>query len=139
MRNAQWKGEQRVDIRKWIPHPTKDGVSLTLHRYLLLHDSIEPVDQALRDQKDGKNVYLKRHLGGNIYVHVKSPYNGVDIRQWFIPKDCEELKPGKGIFLNPKEWEELCKVNEFYSGVTKHPQMCRSGRSYESDGMDQLC
>ena len=109
IKSTMWQNEQRINIRKWAPHPTKEGVSLPLKRYLLSQDNICVVSQALLETKNGKkDVFLKRHLGGNVYIHVKSPFVGVDLRQWFIPNNEETLKPGKGIFLKSHEWKDLC-------------------------------
>ena len=46
-----------------------------------------------------ETVLLKHHLDGNVYIYVRSSYTGVDIRQWFIPNEDDEIKRGKGDFL----------------------------------------
>ena len=115
IRSCVWKDEPRIDIREWgtPTHPTKNGVSLPLKRYLILRDNIHRISVALADLKKGGKVVLKEHLGRNVYAHVQTPYNGVNIRQWFKPKeDGDHLLPGKGIFLNSLEWNEFCKVDE---------------------------
>jgi len=138
IRLAEWQGEKRVDIRQWTPHhPTKKGISIPLHRYLILRDSINDINGAIECLQKGEDTFFKRHLGGNVYIHVKTPYTGVDIRQWYLPEDEKDIKPGKGIFLKINEWKELCNVNECIEDFC--PELKQTVRCYDqNDHMNQL-
>ena len=61
---------------------------------------------------NGEQVTLKSHLGNNVFVQVQSPFVGVNIRQWFQPKEGGDLRPGKGLFLNVSQWNEVCKADD---------------------------
>ena len=121
IRCCEWAGEKRVDIREWIPEredlstrPTKKGVSLPLKSYLVLHDKPQRLTTALRDVKAKiSGVHYSAHLGANVYATVKFPYQGINLRKWFLPKEARDgkLLPGSGIFLKSMEWETLLKVD----------------------------
>ena len=83
--------------------------------YKVLRDNVGKLSEALADVKGGKDVNVMIHLGGNIHASVQSPYQGINIRQWFRYQNMNqvmgEFKPGWGIFLKSGEWTEFCKVN----------------------------
>lgn len=94
---TEWKDEIRIDIREWEIQndkrvPTKKGISLSLHRWKLLANNMDFVDQAL----DEKREYAT-HLGGNVYVSVKASGICVDIRQHWLPPNQEgnNVKTGR--------------------------------------------
>ena len=107
-----WKGELRVDIRRYSSNlfPTKKGISLTLSRWLILCGNETEIDQALSAIGRGEKTNLMHHLGGHVYVTLSNRYPIVDIRQWYLTKE-DELKPGrKGIALAPYQWRKLKDV-----------------------------
>ena len=141
VRQTEWRGQTRVDVREFESRgalqelrPTKKGVSLTLEEYLVLRDAMSDLNQALRDSVTDKTVDVKRHLGSNAYASVVYPYRGVSLRQFYAPKgktDLEEsdLRPGNGIFLKPKQFAELCKVDECIDDLIpelKNTERCMS-------------
>lgn len=103
----EWKGELRVDIREWKEDkPTKKGISLTLPRWKIWTESIESVDDALKD----KNMcWYKNHLGGNVYCTITENSFCVDIRQYWKPED-KVVPCKKGICLRPSEYARLKEV-----------------------------
>ena len=121
----EWPGDRykdmEVDIRQWTPTlsgeciGSKRGVNMPLKRYKVLRDNVGKLSEALADVKGGKDVNVMIHLGGNMHASIQSPYQGINIRQWFryqnMNQDKGELKPGRGIFLKSGEWTEFCKVN----------------------------
>ena len=139
LRVTEWQGEQRIDIRKLTSYPTKEGVSLTLQRYLVFRDCMCDINRALETLQKGEEVRMRRHLGGNVYMRVNSPYTGVDIRQWFIPKDLEKsndnLRPGKGVFLNIPQWRVLCNEDihmEDYVPALNDTLRCRDQKDHQN-------
>ena len=61
--------------------------------------------------RNDKEVDLKLHLGGNVYVSVSSKFPLVDIRQFWLPEQETQIKASrKGISLRSSEWEELKQV-----------------------------
>lgn len=116
MRQTEWDGEIRVDLRQYdvLGRPTRKGISLSLPRYKMLQDAMVRLTSKLEEAQSGSDVDYKEHLGANHYAQVKSPYSGVGLRRWFRPKCWEmgqPLLPGPGIFLNTREWDEVVKVN----------------------------
>ena len=106
----RWRGETRIDIREWEgDSPSKKGVSLTLNRWKMLCYTVPDIRLAIKRIAIGeKDADLKAHLGGNMYVSVTRGYGRVDIRQFWLPENEEEIKATrKGIALCLNEWEAL--------------------------------
>ena len=54
---TEWKDEVRIDIREWDiqdgkKNPTKKGISLPLHRWKMLVDMFEFLDQTRTDNRE---------------------------------------------------------------------------------------
>lgn len=135
---TEWKDQIRIDVREWELKdekliPTKKGISLPLHRWKLLADNMDFVDQALNEKRD-----YASHIGGNVYATVKASGICVDIRQHWLPPNQTEVRPTKkGITLRPSEYNKLkdvaCVIGDFVpelSSVVPCP--------YSSDHMNQL-
>ena len=92
-------------IRKYITFPPP--------RYLSLRWRMRDITLALDDVVLHKDVKFVEHLGSNIFVGVKSPYQGVSIRQWFRPGGNinKELVPGYGVFLKKADWSTLVETD----------------------------
>jgi hypothetical protein len=76
---TEWRDEIRIDVREWgIQNdkgiPTKKGIRLSLHRWKMLVDMFEFLDQALDEKRD-----YATHLGRNVYATVKASGICVDI------------------------------------------------------------
>ena len=76
---TEWKDEICIDIREWEIKdgkqiPTKKGMSLPLHRWKMLVDMFEFLDQALDKKRD-----YATHLGRNVFATVKASGICVDI------------------------------------------------------------
>ena len=108
---TEWKDEIRIDVREWEIKdgkqiPTKKGISLPLHRWKMLVDSLEFLDQALNEKRE-----YATHLGRNVYASVKVSGICVDLRQHWLPPNQTEVGPTKkGITLRPGEYAKLKDV-----------------------------
>ena len=93
----EWQGELRVDIREWDGfNPTKKGVSLTLSRWKVLFSYIPEIRQCMKNVSEGRKdkTEFKRESGGNVFVsYMKNGFPFVDIRQYWLPENQEELVP----------------------------------------------
>ena len=114
---VRWNGQLRVDIRQYTAEspgiecgPTKAGVSLSLVRWQKLVDIAPDIMNAVQRLVADEEVKMMEHLGGNIHVSINSGIYAVDLRQWWLPQDCDSVKPTrKGIGLRLTEWETLMK------------------------------
>jgi len=135
---TEWRDEIRIDVRQWEIQndrrvPTKKGISLPLHRWEMLVDMFELLDQALYEKRD-----YATHLGRNVYATVKASDICVDIRQhWLPPNQTEVVPTKKGITLRPSEYAKLkdvasviCDFVPELNSVVPCP--------YRSDHMNQL-
>ena len=135
---TEWRDEIRIDVRQWEIQnykrvPTKTGISLPLHRWKMLVDMFEFLDQALYEKRD-----YTTHLGRNVYATVKASDICVDIRQhWLPPNQTEVVPTKKGITLRPGEYAKLkdvasviCDFVPELNSVVPCP--------YRSDHMNQL-
>ena len=72
----EWKGQLRVDIRKWKEDkPTKKGNSLSLMRWKNWANRQEYTDKVLEEKKS-----YGYHIGGNVYCNIAENGVCVDIR-----------------------------------------------------------
>lgn len=84
---------------------------LTLQRYQQLLESVEDIQKAVNDHKQGKDVHYMNHLGGNNYVQVNSGFKVVDVRKFWLPQGQIEVRPTKkGIALKFDEFDTLVKL-----------------------------
>ena len=90
MELCTFQGEERVDIRQRDAdgHRTKIGIALTLPRFKTLMLYINELEAALASAVKGEEIVYEKHICGNLYVYVKSPFECVQIRQKYI-KDGE--------------------------------------------------
>ncbi|KAL4236850.1 hypothetical protein ACF0H5_005236 [Mactra antiquata] len=99
---CEWKGELRVDLREWNgDKPTKNGISLTLMRWMNFVNAIEYVGKTVEQKLSYGN-----HLGGNVLCNVAKNSVYVDIRQYWKPQE-EVVPTKKGLCLRPSEYSRL--------------------------------
>lgn len=93
-------------------YPTKQGVSLTLSRWLKLKSQKDYINSIFQLVTDGESVDEELiHLGGGVYVTLNSKYPNVDLRHFWKPEDSDKPVPTKrGITLNKIKWNKLCDV-----------------------------
>jgi hypothetical protein len=135
---TEWKDKIRIDVREWAfkngeQLPTKKGISLPLHRWKMLVDSLEFLDQALDEKRD-----YATHLGRNVYATVKASGICVDIRQhWLPPNQTEVVPTKKRITLRPSEYAKLKDVVSVIGDFV--PELNSIAPCpYRSDHMNQL-
>ena len=106
---------RNYEQRKALKYPTKQGVALTLSRWLILESKKEEISRLYEDLNNGKlesDEYVM-HLGGGIQVTVSSTFPTVDIRQFWKPDVCGTPKATKkGLALSEYKWKRLCDVME---------------------------
>ncbi|XP_071138711.1 uncharacterized protein [Mytilus edulis] len=113
---TEWKEEIRIDIREWELKdgqrtPTKRGLGLPLHRWKMLVDSLDFLDQAIMEKRE-----YKSHLGRNMYATIGPNSVCVDLRQHILPPQQTDVVPTrKGITLRPTEYAKLKDVARIIS------------------------
>ena len=118
LRVLNFEGDERIDIRKFESNgnvliPSKKGVSIPLRRYVSLRGIMPDGTRMLEEQRGGREIKFRNHVGGGLHLVVTSPYRGVTLRHYYQDDpDGKELKPGKGLFLNTKEWKLLCVIDK---------------------------
>lgn len=109
--------ELKIDIRQWRKNeaggwePTKHGVTMPLKRYKLLRDEIKDLGMALDRARFGQCVSEKTHLGGNMYAEVKTPYQCVQLRQWYQGQMTSTMYPGLGVSLKVAQWNAFVEAD----------------------------
>jgi hypothetical protein len=93
VQTTEWKGEPRIDVREWGTRgenriPTRKGISLKLQRWRLLVEAFDSLDKALEEKTN-----YSSHIGGNVFVSVRTDSVCVDIRQYWIPPNQTDLVP----------------------------------------------
>ena len=119
-------GEHRIDLREFkqtekYKFPTKRGISLSLELFKSLALATDMVDTAMN-----KNEVLNYHIGGNIFLTVRSDNPCVNIRKYWKPENEENLVPTKkGICLRPAEYVNLkSHVSKFPNLKPSFPVSC---------------
>ena len=144
---TEWRDEIRIDVRQWEIQndkrvPTKKGISLPLHRWKLLANNMDFVDQAPDEKRD-----YATHIGGNVYATVKASDIYVDIRKHWLPlNQTEVVATKKGITLRPSEYAKLKDVTSVISdfvpqlnSVVPCPYRCETYNSFLSHFLLNLC
>jgi len=107
---TEWRGETRVDIRQYQGgYRTKKGVSLTPSRFRLLVQSLRRITDTLEEIIGGGASEYEYHLGGNVWVYAKAPYQAVQIRKKFLRQGVLMHSP-YGISLKSPQWQKLCEA-----------------------------
>ena len=109
---TEWRDEIRIDVREWgIQNdkriPTKKGISLPLHRWKMLVDMFEFLDQALDEKSD-----YATHLGRNVYATVKASGICVDILYVFTNQKTTNRGNREKWFKNCLDELGLLKVQK---------------------------
>lgn len=110
-----FKGQTYINIRNYQTiegkkYPTKQGVALTLSRWLVLETQKDFIDSVFKLCLTGEQVNEELiHLGGGVYVTLNSKYPTVDVRQFWKPEDKDKpIATKRGIPLNNIKWQKLC-------------------------------
>lgn len=112
---SEYQGEKRVHIREYDvigekSYPTKKGVVFTAGRWAKFRNFMDEISQHVEALRNEEPVDYKMHLGGGIYVVVKSGYMCVNVRKYWMPKgELQEIPSKFGLALRLKEWDQLVK------------------------------
>ena len=81
-------------------------------RFASFIQTIGKVEEAKHELLRGsETVELKEHIGGGIYVTLKSGFAMVNIRKYFMPQSCSvEVATKMGIALKFSEWDHLVEA-----------------------------
>ena len=102
----------------------KIGIALTLPRFKTLMLYINELEAALTSAVNGEKIVYEKHIGGNLYVYVKSPFECVQIRQKYI-KDRElRYSTYKGISLKRDQFTSFTLLTEVMESF--HPQIAEA-------------
>ena len=111
---SKFRDDTYIHIREYIQTddgkdiPSKKGIALTPGRWKLLTMYTEQIDEAMQSFLDDRPTALSLHLGGNVYLTLKTGYPCVDIRQFYMAEGETEIRATKrGIALKFAEYEKL--------------------------------
>lgn len=112
MEVTTYNDEKRIDIRKYNPngYRTKMGVSLNPSKFKLLAENIKETTETLEKiVKKESGILQERHLGGNIWLKVESPYTRVQLRR----RTNKHLYYTRyGVSLDQQQWQKLVEYME---------------------------
>jgi len=98
---SEWNDQLRISVRQYLKYnhseqlyPTKKGISLTVENWVDLMFEKDKITAALDKISSGEgDVTCRHHIGRNIFVILESGRSYVNIRQWWLPEDAEEVAP----------------------------------------------
>ena len=104
------RGEKRIDIRKWdnARNPTKNGVSLTLQRFVRMLRFEHEVLNDFGAIKVGTKLDVQRHIGGPLMLSINGKYKNAQLSEWYIPSTEQKPRPSyKGLSLSHGNWLQI--------------------------------
>lgn len=113
-----FRGEPLIHIREYTLQygkemPTKKGVAFTEKRWACFRDYLNEITRHVDLMKAEKVVDFSQHLGGKIYVTMKTGVKCIDLRRYFLPpKGTKVLPTRSGIALRLGEWNTLLQAIE---------------------------
>lgn len=115
-----FKGEPRIDIRRWIHGkdgkaiPTKKGLSLPLQRWVQLLSVAEQVTGLVdRIKQQKERIDEKIHVSGPVFASVCSPWWNVHLREFYQDRQSGDIRPSRrGLILKHEEWASLLTYAE---------------------------
>ena len=119
-------------IKLWDAEKPGHAVFFPPRRWLALGNIKEYIDEGLELIQQGRFVYNSRHVGGGLYVSVKSPFNIVDFRmKLFNFERKEAIYSESGVTLDVKEWQDLKGCIAY--AERKFPEILEMKPCYEDD------
>ena len=73
---------------------------------------------------NGEEIAYEKHIGGNLYVYVKSPFECVQIRQKYIKDGELRYSKYKGISLKQDQFKSFTLLTEVMKSF--HPQIAEA-------------
>ncbi len=91
--------------------PTVREFHLSLQRWNQLVSNLADIEQTIQEHKNGRDVRLEQHLGGNYYLSIKGGFETVTLRKYRIKEGGTDLRPTRtGITLKFEEFERLASL-----------------------------
>ena len=111
---------------------TRRCLNLALNSWSLFCSNLPAIEKAVAEVEQGQpEIDCRVHIGSLFFVTVKSEFNCVDIRKWYISKQdtpsLANLRPGiPGITLKFCEFENLVQDLEVFhwSAGIELPEAC---------------
>jgi hypothetical protein len=134
---CKFKGIIYVHIRQYElkgdrEYPTRIGSCMSARRFAMFLLTKQKIEDAKRDIGNGsESVDVREHIGGGVYLTLKSGTNLINIRKYFIPPGSILPIPTRmGIALKFSEWDKLMDCIEDMKNLSqdlKHAEPCFNG------------
>ena len=85
---------------------------------------INELEAALASAVKGEEIAYEKHIGDNLYVYVKSPFESVQIRQKYIKDGELKYSTYKGISLKWDKFTSFTLLTEVMESL--HPQIAEA-------------
>src|ERR1700690_1685700 len=112
--------------------PTKLGVCMSAKRFAAFRFRMDEIDERVTDLVEKRGVDAKIHVGGDLFVTIKTGFECVNLRKYFYPPGTQQSVPSRsGIALRLPEWEALkARVTEL---IGLKPEMANEGRCFDQE------
>ena len=137
------RGVDKIHVRQYeekngLVLPTKLGVCMSATRFAAFRFLIAEMDERVNDLVEKRAVDATIHVGGDLFVTVKTGFSCVNLRKYFFPAGMQQSVPSRsGIALRLPEWEALkACVAEL---IQLKPELANVGRcSDQEDHQNQI-
>ena len=138
-----YRGEDKFHIRQYeekngLVVPTKLGVCMSTTRFAAFRFLMGEMDERVNDLAQKRAVDSTIHVGGDLFVTIKTGFACVNLRKYFFPAGMQQSVPSRsGIALRLTEWEALkACVAEL---IQLKPELANVGRcSDQEDHQNQI-
>ncbi len=138
-----YRGEDKFHIRQYeekngLVVPTKLGVCMSTTRFAAFRFLMGEMDERVNDLAQKRAVDSTIHVGGDLFVTIKTGFACVNLRKYFFPAGMQQSVPSRsGIALRLPEWEALkACVAEL---IQLKPELANVGRcSDQEDHQNQI-
>ena len=138
-----FNGNKYVHVRQYILmrgnlFPSKEGIAMSPMRFAAFRQRMADIDEQVENLRAKRYTDAKYHIGGPLFVCLKTEYFAVNLRNFCFPEGKEESVPTKyGIALRVREWEEL--KNRIPQLLADRPDLAEvSTCSTQDDHMNQM-
>jgi len=126
-----------IVIRKYEDgKPSIKAVEFPPYRWKELEYSLDKIEEAISEVRQGKDVAHKAHSGGNVYVSVSKQYLVINVRHFWKPKDSKIVQATrKGVTLKFDQFEKLKSAVEImpdFIPELKHCLPCWMGSDHQN-------
>ena len=138
-----YRGVDKFHVRQYeekngLVLPTKLGVCMSATRFAAFRFLIAEMDERVNDLVEKRAVDATIHVGGDLFVTIKTGFSCVNLRKYFFPAGMQQSVPSRsGIALRLPEWEALkACVAEL---IELKPELANVGRcSDQEDHQNQI-